>query len=369
MALPHNWTADDILALSLAKIKSTVVRRVVEQYPSLANAIAASPEELAEHGIADNSLFLEDTLAALHSAVQQQRALCEHHAVHIATLWDDDYPTLLRAIAHPPTVLYVRGTLQPPQALAISIVGTRKCTAYGKLTTERFVEAFAQHNIAVVSGLAFGIDTAAHKAALAAHTPTYAVIASGIDAISPHLSAVLARDISTHSGAVISEYPCGTKALPAYFPQRNRIISGIAQATLVVESRERGGALITAQFAREQQRAVFAIPGAITSEQSRGTNILLQREHAQMALSPSDVLRALALPAIPNKSAIQEALFLHLTDEERQVYAHIGFEPVHLDTIAERSGKPVHELLPILLALEFSGVLKQLPGRQFVRMG
>lgn len=364
MALPHNWTVDDILALSLAKLKSTALRRMVERYSSLAEAIAASPEELAAHGLADNSLFAADTLAAIQNAAQQQRELCERGSIGITTLWDKQYPALLRAIAHPPLVLYVRGTLQAADAPAVGIVGTRKCTPSGKLTAERFAEAFARRGVVVVSGLAFGIDTAAHKATLAAQAPTYAVIASGIDAISPHLSATLAHDISTTGGAVISEYPCGTKALPAYFPQRNRIISGIAQATLVVESKERGGALITAQFAQEQQRSVFAVPGTITSEQSRGTNVLIQQEQARMALSPEDVLRTLVLPTAPTAP---DTLFAALTAEEEQVYVHIGFEPIHIDALAERSGTPVHELLVVLLGLEFSGVVKQLPGRQFVR--
>lgn len=367
MALPHNWTANDVLALSLAKLKSTTVRRVVEQYASLEQAIAASPEELAEHGLAENSMFVADTLASMQHAAQQQYELCKRNAVRITTLWDSDYPTLLRDIAHPPVVLYVRGTLQAADAAAVGIVGTRKCTPYGKLSTERFAEACVRRGVVVVSGLAFGIDTAAHKAALAAHAPTYAVIASGIDAISPHLSAVLAHEISTNGGAVISEYPCGTKALPAYFPQRNRIISGIAQAILVVESKERGGALITAQFAREQKRAVFALPGAITSEQSRGTNVLLQQGHAQMALSPNDVVQALALPPMGDTSTPPNTLFAALSKEEELVYAHISFEPIHIDVLAERTGQPVHALLTVLLGLEFSGVLKQLPGRQFVR--
>lgn len=367
MALPHSWTLDDVLALSLAKLKSTTLRRMVEHYASLAEALEASPEELAAHGLAQNSMFVADTLAGMHSAAQRQQELCERNGICMITLWDEQYPALLRDIAYPPLVLYVRGALHAADAPAVGIVGTRKCTSSGKLTTERFAEAFARRGVVVVSGLAFGIDTAAHKAALAAQAPTYAVIASGIDVISPHLSAALARDISNTGGAIISEYPCGTKALPAYFPQRNRIISGITQATLVVESKERGGALITAQFAREQQRSVFAIPGAITSEQSQGCNRLIQQQQAQIALSPEDVLGVLSLPTTHNAYPAPNALFAALTEEEEQVYAHIGFEPVHIDTLAEHSGKPVYELLVVLLGLEFSGIVRQLQGRHFIR--
>jgi DNA processing protein len=366
MPLPHNWTLDDLLVLSLARVKGPALRHIVDTTPSLEEAMAQHPEALAAHGLSNDSLFATDTLSALRQRAQQQQERCSRAGVDIVTIWHEKYPALLKDIFYPPPVLYVRGALQEPEAVAVSIVGTRKCTSYGKLTTERFAEQFARSGLVVVSGLAFGVDTAAHKATLAAGGKTYAVIASGIDTISPHLSARLARDINESGGAVISEYPCGTRALPAYFPQRNRIISGIARATVVVESRERGGALITARFAIDQQRHLFAIPGTITSEHSRGTNLLLQRDEAALALSPDDVLLALGIKNLTSAES-QQVLPVALSPAEQNVYDHLGYEPLHIDSLAERCGTPGYELLVILLELEFKGAVRQLPGKQFVK--
>ncbi len=358
MPLPHNWTSEDILALSLARIKGPLLRRLVEQCMSLDEAVAAADS-------AQGGLFADGKPALLRERAEQQAELCSRTHVRILTLWHEQYPVLLREIYYPPPVLFVRGELQSADALAVAVVGTRRCTAYGRLTTERFATAFAQSGAVVVSGLATGIDTVAHKAALSAGGATYAVIASGIDAISPYSAERLACDISDNGGAVISEYACGVRALPAYFPQRNRIISGIAQATVVVESRTRGGALITAGFAIDQDRELFAVPGAITSETSSGTNTLIKNSQAAPALSPEDVMHTLGIRQSAQPVAQSFAGWSH---GEQQVYTHIGPEPLHIDTIAERSGTPVHDVLVYLLELEFRGAVRQLPGKQFVRM-
>lgn len=358
MQHPHTWTTGDILALALARTKSSVLRHLVEHYTSLDEATAVA--EAAQSG-----LFTDNRTALLRTRAQQQTELCSRNGVDIHTYWDDSYPALLRLIAYPPPVLFVRGTLRSAHTPAIAIVGTRKSTPYGKLTTEQFADAFAHSGAIVVSGLAAGIDTAAHTAAIRASGTTYAVIASGIDTASTHTRA-LSEDISSSGGAIISEYACGVRARPAYFPQRNRIISGIAQATLVVESGLRGGALITAAFATEQRRKLYAIPGAITWTQSSGTNALIRSLQATAALSPEDILRDLGI----FRTAVQpsEALFVGLSHKAQHVYNSISRDPVHIDDIAERSGTSVHDLLVYLLDLEFRGLVQQLPGRQFVRI-
>ncbi len=358
MPLPHNWTPEDILALSLARTKGPLLRRLVEHCSSLDEAVTVADS-------AQSGLFAESKPALLRERAGQQAELCSRHSVDILTIWDDCYPVLLREIYYPPPVLFVRGTLQSADALAVAVVGTRRCTSYGKLATERFAGVFAQSGIVVISGLAFGIDTVAHKAVLSAGGTTYAVIASGIDAISPYTAERLASEISDQGGAIISEYACGVRALPAYFPQRNRIISGIAQATLVVESRARGGALITAGFATDQNRELFAVPGAITSETSIGTNMLIRNSQAVPALSPEDVLQTLGVRQVVQSSAL---LLADITPSEQRVYECIGPEPLHIDTIAELCGTTVQELLVYLLELEFRGAIRQLAGRQFVRI-
>jgi DNA processing protein len=360
LAMVHNhWTCRDILALMLsAKIKAGQVREYVETYHSFAEyAQSRTQNELAF----DMSVF--DTA---YRKADEQIALCARYDVAIITWWDTVYPTLLKEIYYPPTVLYVQGQLQSNDAIGIGMVGTRHCTQYGKLTAERFAQTFAEQGVIVVSGLAYGIDAIAHKSVVKSKGITYAVIASGIDCISPAIAQTLARDIVATGGAIISEYPCGTKALPAYFPQRNRIISGIAQATVVVESDVRGGSLITAQFAIDQNRDLFAVPGNVSSDKSRGTNMLIKRGSAGLVMSPDDVLEALNI--IPKNTAHTTKVQEQLSQEDQALMQYISHEPIHIDTLAQASGKPTHSILVTLMELEFKELVRQLPGKSFIRL-
>jgi DNA processing protein len=273
---------------------------------------------------------------------------------------------LLKQIFYPPTLLYVRGTLSPTESHSIGIVGTRHCTDYGRMAAEQYATRFAEAGITVVSGLAMGIDTFAHKASLKAGGTTYAVIASGIDKISPQYAASLAREISSGRGAILSEYPCGVAAQPAYFPRRNRIITGLSEAILVVESGEKGGSLITARFALDENRELFAIPGRIYSERSKGANLLIQRSEARLTLTPDDMLAALGIE-IATKEGAEAASELDAL--ERSIYNALSGDPIHIETLAERTGAPVQDLLFVLLQLEFKGFVRQLAGKQFMRLG
>lgn len=366
MALPYQWTTDDILALTYIRgLNSNTLRQIVERYESLEILLKSElPPQLAAK-INQGNLFGDSLLKTLRSKADEQLELCDKADVYIVPYWDNDYPTLLKPINYPPLLLFVRGRLENPDSNAIGIVGTRKCTMYGKLTTERFAQVFAKNNIIVCSGLAYGIDTYAHSAALKSSGITYAVIASGIDQISPSLSAKLALEISDH-GAVISEYRCGTKALPAYFPQRNRIISGISRATVVVESALKGGALITAQFALDQGREIFAVPGNINSEKSEGTNKLIRKNIAMAALSPEDVLEELGLAE--TKENISKQIELTLSPREQKIYDVLNFEPMQLDVLAQTTEMSTQQLLVELLALEFKDAVRQLPGKYFMRL-
>jgi DNA processing protein len=244
----------------------------------------------------------------------------------------------------------------------IGIVGTRKVTQYGKLCTERFATSFTEAGAIVVSGLATGVDTYAHQATIKAKGITYAVIASGIDCLSPSYAQKIADDIMANDGAIISEYRCGVKAMPAYFPQRNRIISGISSAVVVVESALKGGSLITAQFAIDQYKELYAIPGNITSERSAGTNKLIQRNLAKPALSPDDVL--LDLDIAPPSARSQ---LIDLNEHEAMVYTALSGEPKIADQLAEELSMNINDILVHLLMLEFKNVIVQLPGKQFIK--
>ncbi|MCS6809135.1 MAG: DNA-processing protein DprA, partial [Candidatus Kapabacteria bacterium] len=289
--LPNSWTLQEVVALSLSsRITATEVRHLVERYSSLGELLANESGLAQRYRLDGSGLFSHREHSPLLDRAKHQLDRCADLSVQIVHYWDDAYPSLLREIFYPPTLLYVHGRLQPPDAAAIAIVGTRHCTEYGKMVTEQYAECFASAGIVVVSGLATGIDTYAHKATLKHGGITYAVVASGVDKINTGAQYALAQEIVTQGGAVLSEYPCGTSVQRAYFPRRNRIISGLACGTLVVESGERGGSLITAQFALDQNRELFAVPGRIYSERSKGTNLLIQRSQAQLTLTPHDIL-------------------------------------------------------------------------------
>lgn len=367
MPLPSAWTLQDILGLSLMpRIKATVLRRFVEQFFSLEELLSSEHPELTKVGIYAHSLFPAKIMTEIYDLANKQQDLCKHCGVSIVTYWDDDYPQYLREIYYPPSLLYLRGKLRPPDTPSISMVGTRHCTDYGKFIAEQYASYFAGASITIVSGLANGIDMVCHKTVLAHTGVTYAVVASGLDKISPYSAAQTAEQIALH-GAVISEYPCGTVAQRTYFPQRNRIISGLSQATIVIESGEKGGSLITAQFALDQNRELFAVPGRISSEKSKGTNRLIQRGHAQLTLEPVDVLEYLGWQ-VSSAPPVQTTLHTEFSQPEQQVLQQLSDEPLHIDALAEICGVSVHELLVLLLELEFKNVIRQLPGKQFVKV-
>lgn len=367
MPLPHHWTLEEVLALSLVpRMRAVDLRGLVEQYASLEALLQAAPPELQKVRLGNDTLFSRSSSNLLEAA-EKQLVLCEENSVQIVSYWDEEYPALLKEIFYPPTLLYVRGRLQAPDAAAIAIVGTRHCTDYGKMVAEQYAEALVASGVVVVSGLATGIDTYAHKAAVKNSGITYAVIASGIDKINSGTASNLAREIS-EQGAILSEYPCGVPAQPANFPRRNRIISGVAQGTLVVESGEKGGSLITAQFTIDQNRELFAVPGRIYSERSKGANMLIQRSQAHLTLTPQDMLQTLGLlrEGDPQK-AVSEAL-PELDKIEQAIYNELNSgDPVHIETLSAKTNLAVQDLLVLLLQLEFKGYVRQLAGKQFMQ--
>lgn len=362
--LPHQWTRRDILALCvLSRSIGVEIRKAVEQQDSLEAVVANPPPRLARL-LSQQELFVRRDIDTLREQADAVLDAVEQLGARAITVWDDQYPALLRQISYPPVVLYVRGELQPNDALAIAVVGTRRCTTYGRLCAERFAAGFAQHGCIVVSGLANGIDSIAHAATIDAGGITYAVIASGLDRIGPRQALRLAERIVESGGAIISEYPPGTTALPTYFPQRNRIISGIARAVLVIESRRQGGSLITAQFALDESRDLFAVPGMLTSPTSEGTNQLIAQQKAQLALSPEHILAELGVaPIAPEPSQAPELS----SPMEEQVWAILSGEPQSADDIATQLDCSVAEVLSTLLVMEFRGIVRQLPGKQFIR--
>ena len=290
-------------------------------------------------------------------------ARLEKSAARIISYWDDAYPESLKSIPDPPALLYVRGTIVDAPALAI--VGSRRCSEPGEITTGRFARELASHGITIVSGLARGIDTAAHEGALAAEGSTVAVLGCGIDRIYPRENRKLFQKIA-EQGAIISEYPPGTEPLAGHFPGRNRIISGLSQGVLIAEAAEGSGSLITAEFALEQGREVFAMPGPISASNSRGVNNLI-KDGAHLVTDPGDILNILTPGTRPGRLATHLELLKTLSEQEQKLVEQLADGPLQIDELVRKSGLTPMELSAILLQLELRGTVYQLPGMRYIR--
>lgn len=282
--------------------------------------------------------------------------------VHLLTIEDDDYPPLLAHAPNAPPLLYVRGTLSSTDDWAIAVVGTRSPTTYGKEATHQIVTELARNGVTIVSGLASGIDSVAHKAALEADGRTIAVLGCGVDIIYPDRNRALAEQIIEH-GALISDYPIGTRPLGANFPPRNRIISGLSRGTLVTEAGEKSGALITVEFALEQGRDVFAVPGSIFSQKSKGVHALL-RNGAVLASGAQDILEELNMTAVSMQQEV--AAVLPEDPTEATLLLHLSKEPQHVDALCRASGMAAPQVAATLAMLELKGYVRQVGTMEFV---
>lgn len=304
-------------------------------------------------------------------SIARQRALAAESQARLVTLEDPDYPTALKSIALPPPFLIVRGTLGREDALAIAVVGSRRPTPYGLRTAERLAGDLAARGVTVVSGLARGVDTAAHQGAIAAGGRTVAVLGSGVDVAYPPENRSLARDVA-RAGAVVSQFPMGTAPLPQHFPIRNRVIAGLALGTVVVEAAEKSGALITARFAGELGREVYAVPGNVSSPTSQGANRLIQ-DGAKLVRDWEDVVAEWpavvrnALRPVASPAADRDGASAPGSPAEARLLPLLGEEPVTIDSVIEESGLAAGEVAASLMALELRGLVRQLPGQRYVR--
>lgn len=290
-----------------------------------------------------------------HLDIQKEIEQATAGGIDILT-WDDPaYPKKLLEIHQPPPVLYVRGSFQPEDEIAVAIVGTRRITPYGRRVTVQLSERLAQNGVTVISGLARGVDGVSHQAALNAGGRTIAVLGSGIDQIYPPEHRGLAEKI-VQNGAVVSDYSPGTPPEAVNFPPRNRIISGLSSGTVVVEAGKKSGALITATFAVEQGREVFAVPGSIHGVQSRGTNYLIQ-QGARPLLDPEELLEFLNLEVVEKRRSARKAL---PGDEfEKQILQVLGQDPLHIDEIGRLAGLPIEKVSSTLTLMELKGLVQQ----------
>lgn len=281
---------------------------------------------------------------------------------------DSDYPELLKNIHDPPPVIYVRGNLIKSDNKALAIVGTRTATRYGLETAQRLAKELSSLGITVVSGLAIGIDSAAHRGAVQNKGRTIAVLGSGADEVYPRQNQKLAESIIAN-GALISEFPLGMKPDTWTFPQRNRIISGLSLGVIMVEGNYDSGAMITAKLALEQGREVFAVPGNIEMEQSKGPHWLI-KQGAKLVESVEDVLEELQhvikIPKEALKRETKEKDLSSLNDKEKKIMSAITLEPKHIDALTQETGLPLPEVSSLLMMLEIKGFIRQLAGKMFI---
>ncbi len=304
-----------------------------------------------------------------HGDAEGERARAAAHGARIVTPVDGEYPGNLREIYDPPLALYVRGKLEARDRHAIALVGSRTTSYYGRETAKKLGYQAAYAGMTVVSGLARGIDTAAHEGALAAKGRTIGVLGCGIDQVYPPENEALAKRIVESGGAVISEFPVGTQPDRQTFPIRNRVVAGLSMGVVVVESAVNGGALITARMALDQGRQVFAVPGRIDTASSRGCNRLI-KEGAALVESAEDILGAFEflIPAgrVAPKAAPERPA--NLAPEEARVYEALGEEERHIDEVIRETGLAAGSVFAALMKLELRKVVRTLPGRYFVRV-
>ena len=303
-----------------------------------------------------------------YARVDQQLVWAERAEATLLPYWDDRFPPLLEAIFDPPAFLWVRGNIHEQDNRALAVVGTRRPSAYGERVATEFVEGLVEQGFTIISGLAYGIDAAAHRATLKAGGRTIAVLGSGIDRIYPSKHSQMARDIMMQ-GALVSEFPLRTKPDAVNFPRRNRVISGFSLGTLVVEAFEKGGALITARLAIEHNREVFAVPGSIYNQASSGCHKLIQSSEAKLVHSVDDILEELGVSAgeSASKPDISEKLN-ELNVVERRLFEVLTDKPMPIDSICAKTDLDVSSALVYLLSLEFKGLVFQLAGKQFYRV-
>ena len=344
-----NITRDDLILLNIAGIG----KKKLEKFT--AGELSVKIEALKrEHG----------------GALDGDLKLINKNKIEILTILDKKYPRLLKEIYSPPLVLYIKGEFLKESEFAVAIVGSRLASVYGISSAESLGYELASRGVVVVSGLARGIDTAAHKGAVQAHGKTVAVLGGGLGDIYPPENKKFADEIIGKAGAVISEFPMQAPPIPRNFPQRNRIISGLSLATIVVEAAKNSGALITADFALEQGREVFAVPGKIDSSTSFGTNDLI-KQGARLIQTADDVIEELKLKlksAGPEGAGAGRLPEPNLSCDEEIVYKSLSTEPKYLDDVTESARLPLSKTTEALFRLQLKKLAKELPGKNFVKV-
>jgi DNA processing protein len=366
----------DLLVISqIPHVGPGRMRLLVSHFGSTCDVLRASAKDIAAIPGFNRRLSAEIVHSikrsggsAHHEYAERQLSRLNKINGAIVTYWDQSYPEPLKKIYDPPPFYFQLGEYREEDKYSIALVGTRSPSEYGISVTEQFTRELTRLGITVVSGLARGIDTAAHSAVIHHGGRTIAVTGSGLDVVYPPENRILYQQI-VRQGAIVTEYEMGAKPDAVNFPRRNRIISGLSLGTIVVETDLNGGAMITATTALDQNREVFAVPGNIGSKRSRGCHALIKEGRAKLAESVDDILAELSTRLRPllKSSGKEQPRLPDLTLFEKNIYDQLADDPTHIDRIADMANTPTADALVSLLGLEFKGLVRQFPGKRFAR--
>ncbi len=358
----HYW-----VALNMVQgVGRTLFHRLLERQGSIRKVFDSSLKKLLEVPGIGEKTAKEILSFDVENRVEREWNLAEKLDCRILTLDSEDYPRILRTIYEPPPVLYCQGMSLNENPATLAVVGTRAPSAYGKNAAEKLTRDLASRGATIVSGMARGIDTIAHKSALEEKSPTIAVLGCGLANTYPAENFGLRKRI-TENGTVVSEFPMTQKPDKANFPTRNRVISGLSIGTLVIEAGAKSGSLITAQFALDQGRDVFAVPGNILSPKSKGTHYLINNG-AKLADSADSIIEEFPeyIKNVLKSIQVESTVALELTEREEQLMKHITFEEIHIDSLIESCALSPAEVSAVLIQLELKGLIRQLEGKRFV---
>lgn len=362
-----------LLLQSIDGVGDRTVLKLVQAFCAPAGVLAAPPEDLRRAGCSAElaDLIRRGPAVAVRRLIDRQVTLVERLAIHVIALTDPLYPKRLRTIPDPPPLLYYTGTLHDRDSMAVAIVGGRSATSAGKALTEEIAQDLALGGWTIVSGMARGIDAAAHRGALAGEGRTIAVLGCGVDQTYPPEHDQLRRQIETH-GAVLAELPVGSPPQSHHFPRRNRIISGLSVGVLVAEAAMNSGSLITAKLALDQGRDVFALPGSVREARCRGSNGLI-KEGARLIECAADMIGELLPqlePALRTRLLAGESAAPALPElgpDEQRIYEILSHDAQSVDAVIERTGLSAAQVTATMLALELRGMVRQIPGPQYLR--
>ena len=365
--MTHPESIYQLALTQVPQIGTVLARALSEKFESAEAIFRASKKMLCEvDGISDIKASCIKSFKDFEVCESEHKFL-EKHQIKLLFLTNEKYPKRLLNCYDPPTLLFYKGEADLNAGKIVNIIGTRSHSEYGKQLAEKLVETLSQHNILVISGMAFGIDTQAHKACVKYNVPTVGVLAHGLDTLYPPENAKLARIMLDQSGGLLTEFWSGTKPDKHNFPTRNRVVAGLCDATIVVETDIKGGSMITAELAIGYNRDVFAFPGRVNDTKSKGCNHLIRLNKAALISNGDELLEAMNwLPQPEKKARVQRSLFIELTPQEKMIVDLLNAnDQLHIDELNIKSGMNASAAAGALLSLELQGVLLSLPGKLY----